>query len=204
VKLYCHYCRSFFSNCYILGTDLPEGGEAIIIDPGEMDLNILNFIEENDYTLKGVLITHDHASQINGLATILRVYNTEVFAINPVIREFRTTLLRDGDTVNIGSFRVEVISVPGHSADSAVFKIDQLLFTGDTLTAGLIGSTVSSYAAATLVGSLRSKILSLPGDCTILPGQGPPTSLKAERRFNLGINSFIEQKNRRQVFRIEL
>ena len=199
MRLYCHYCRSTFTNCYIVGS----GDTAIIIDPGEMDLKILNYIENNDYTLKGIFITHDHASHVAGLATILRIYDTGIYAINPSIREYRTTLIRDGDVVNAGSLKIEVIAVPGNSADSAVFKLDRHLFTGDTLTAGLIGRTVSSYAAATQVSSLRGKILSLPGDYTVFPGQGPPTSLKAERRFNYGIDSFEKQKNRRPVFRVE-
>ena len=217
MRLYCHYCRSGFSNCYILRTDHPTEAllreaspkeasppkEAIIIDPGEMDLNILSLIEDNNYTLRGIFITHDHANHVKGLATIMRIYNTEVYAINPVIREHRTTLVRDGDIVNIGPFKIEVISIPGHSADSAVFKIDRLLFTGDTLSAGLVGSTASSYSAATQINALRGKILSLPGDYTVLPGHGPPTSLNAERRFNLGMNSFVEQKNRRPVFRVQ-
>ena len=217
MRLYCHYCRPGFSNCYILRTDIPEGEEAprkpplreaappkeaIIIDPGAMDSNILSLIEENDYTLRGIFITHDHPHHVKGLTTIMRIYDTEIYAINPVIREHRTTLVRDGDIINTGPFTIEVVSIPGHSADSAVFKIDRLLFTGDTLSAGLVGNTVSSYAAATQVSALRGKILSLPGDYTVLPGHGPPSSLKAERRFNLGINSFEAQKNRRPVFRV--
>jgi len=215
MRIYCHYCRTVFSNCYILGTDIQETSEppplkasppleAIIVDPGEMDQRILNFIEDNGYALKGIFITHDHPSHVNGLSTIMRIYNAPIYAINPVIKDHRTSLVRDGETVNAGQFRVEVLSVPGHSADSAVFKLDRLLFTGDTLTAGLIGKASSSYGAATQVNALRSKILSLPGDYTVLPGQGPPTSLKAERRFNLGIESFEERKNRRRVFRVDL
>ena len=211
MKLHCHYCRSVFSNCYILGTDLPPAPadpvlprEAIIIDPGEMDRNILMFIEDNNYTLKGIFITHDHPCHVNGLATIMRIYDTEIFAINPLIKNHRATLVRDEDIITVGPFKVQVLSVPGHSADSAVFKIERFLFTGDALTAGLIGSTVSSYAAATQVSVLRSKVLSLPGDYTVLPGHGPPSSLKAERRFNMGIESFEAQKNRRPVFRVNL
>ena len=211
MRIYCHYCRSVFSNCYILGTDLPEADaiksplrkEAIIIDPGEMDVKILNFIEDNDYTLRGIFITHDHPYHVGGLATIMRIYNAPIYAINPEINEYRANLVRDGDILNIGPFRIEVISIPGHSADSAAFKIGRFLFTGDALTAGLIGKTASSYAAANQVSALRSKILSLPGDYTVLPGQGPPTSLNAERRFNFGIDSFEKQKNRRRVFRVE-
>ncbi|MCL2601678.1 MAG: MBL fold metallo-hydrolase [Treponema sp.] len=208
MKICCHYCRSAFSNCYIVGSETEAETEkprsAIIIDPGEMDLRILKFIEDNEYALNGIFITHDHPANIGGLQTVMRIYNTEIYAINPTIKEYRTTLVRDGDTVSVGSFTVEVILIPGHSADSAVFKIDRLLFTGDALSAGLIGSTASSYAAATQVSALRSKIFSLPGDFAVLPSSGPPTTLKAEQRFNWGITSFEEQKKRRRSFKIDL
>ena len=177
--------------------------EAIIIDPGSINADILGLIENNSYKLRGVLITHDHPHHIQGLRTITRIYGTKIYAINSVIKELRTTLVKDGDSINIGPFRTEVISVPGHSADSAVFKIGRLLFTGDVLSAGLVGITTSSYAAANQATALRSKILSLPGDYTILPGHGPPTSLEAEREFNLGLNSFETQKSRRPTFRFE-
>ena len=213
MRLFFHYCPSGFSNCYILGTDPPAEceehsdtppNEAIIIDPGIMDLNLLGIIEDNNYTLRGILITHDHPHHVQGLATIMKIYDTEIYAINPVIREHRTTLVRHGDIVDIGPFKTEVISIPGHSADLAVFKIERFLFTGDALSAGLVGNTASSYAAATQVSALRSRLLSLSGDYTVLPGHGPPTSLEAERRFNFGLNSFDQKKTRRPDFKVEL
>ena len=211
MKLFYHYCPSGFSNCYILGTDFPEANEehtdvkasppreAIIIDPGIMDSIILNLIEENNYTLKGVLITHDHLHHVQGLTTIKRIYDTEIYGINPAVLEHRTNLVRDGEIIKIGPFRTEVIAIPGHSADSAVYKIGRLLFTGDALSAGLIGNTVSSYAAATQISALRSKLFSMPGDYTVLPGHGPPSTLEAERRFNLGMNS-TEQRRKSFTF----
>ena len=207
MRLYYYYCPSGFSNCYLLGTDLSadesaEEREAIIIDPGMMNSSLLSIIEDNDYNLKGVLITHDHTHHIRGLRAIQRVYNAKIYAINPLVGGYRTELVRDGAVINIGAFKTEVFSVPGHSADSAVFKVDRLLFTGDALSAGLMGSTASSYSAATQVSALRRKILSLPGDYTILPGHGPPSSMEAERRFNLDLNSFEELKNRRPAVRL--
>jgi glyoxylase-like metal-dependent hydrolase (beta-lactamase superfamily II) len=168
-----------------------------------VDSNLINLIEENNFSLLGVLITHDHSHHVQGLNTIMKIYNTNIFAINPYIEGHATTLVQDGDIINIGPFKTEVFSIPGHSADSAVFKIERLLFTGDTMSAGLMGNTLSSYAAANLVSALRKKILSLPGDYTILPGHGPPSTLEAERRFNLDINSFEQQKDRRPAFRFE-
>ena len=218
MRLHFHYCPSGFSNCYLLGTDISGGEspqkdtpqreaspqrEAIIIDPGIMDSSLLSIIEDNNYTLMGVLITHDHPHHVRGLRAIMRIYNTDIYAINPVIGEQRTTIVRDGEFVNTGPFKLEVFSIPGHSADSAVYRIDRLLFTGDALSAGLLGSTASSYSSATQASALRRKILSLPGDYTILPGHGPPSSLEAERRFNLDLNSFDQQKNRRPAFTVD-
>jgi len=204
VKLFFHYCSYGFSNCYVLGTDPPDERGAIIIDPAVMDEQILGFIENNDYRLLGVLVTHDHIKHVRGLRTLKRIYDAEIFAVNPHIREHRTTMVRDGETFNIGPFRIEVISTPGHSSDSAVFRVDRLLFTGDTLSAGLLGTTASSYGAAVQMTALRSKILSLPGDFTVLPAHGPPSTLEAERRYNVGIQSYDEIRNRRPTFNLDL
>jgi glyoxylase-like metal-dependent hydrolase (beta-lactamase superfamily II) len=209
VKLFFHYCSFGFSNCYILGTENTGDNKgdspmALIVDPGVMDKAILDFIENNNYTLRGVLITHDHRNHVHGLRTLKRIYNTEIYAINHIILEYRTTLVRDGDILTIGPFTIEVISVPGHSSDSAVFKAERFLFTGDALSAGLVGSTASSYGASVQMTALRSKILSLPGDYIILPGHGPPSSLEAERRFNAGLEQYEQHKRQRHQFAPEL
>jgi glyoxylase-like metal-dependent hydrolase (beta-lactamase superfamily II) len=208
VKLFFHYCRYGFSNCYLLGTETAgdqksEKRSALIVDPGCMDEAILGFIEDHDYTLRGILITHDHRHHVHGLKTIRRIYNAEIFAVNHIIQDLRTTMVKDGDILSLGPFLAEVISVPGHSSDSAIFKIEHLLFTGDALTAGLVGSTVSSYGASMQMTALRSKIFSLPGNYIILPGHGPPTSLEAERQFNAGIRYYEHNKNRRAAFSAE-
>jgi len=209
MKLFFHYCLPSFSNCYILGadahaSDLTESKDraAILIDPGEMHADILDFIESNDYTLRGVLVTHDHKSHVRGLNTLKRIYDVKIYAVNHIIQDHKTTLVKDGDVLNIGPFEIEVISVPGHSADSAVYKIENLLFTGDVISAGLIGSTASSYGAAVQMTAIRSKLLSLPGDSIVLPGHGPPTSLEAERQFNAGILLYEQNKNKRHTFTV--
>jgi glyoxylase-like metal-dependent hydrolase (beta-lactamase superfamily II) len=206
MKLFFHYCSYGFSNCYVLGADPSESTDktppAIVIDPGKMDGQILECIESNNFDLKAILITHDHIGHVHGLRTLKRVYDTELFAVNRVILEHKATLVKDGNILAIGPFTIEVISIPGHSADSVVYRIGDLLFTGDVLTAGLVGATASSYGAATQMNQLRSRLLSLPGDYSILPGHGPPSTLEAERRFNTGINRYGQKQKRRPAFRL--
>ncbi|MDR2021174.1 MAG: MBL fold metallo-hydrolase [Treponema sp.] len=226
MKLFFHYCLFGFSNCYILGSDFSSGEEespngefpkresppspeaapqdAIIIDPGGMDEEILNFIEQNEYTLRGILVTHDHRNHVHGLRTIKRIYDADIYGVNHVIRNHKTNIVKDGDVLNLGPFRIEVISVPGHSSDSAVYRIEHLLFTGDVLSAGLVGSTASSYGAAVQMTALRSKILSIQGNIVVLPGHGPPSCLETERRFNAGILNYDQNKNQRPVFSAEI
>jgi glyoxylase-like metal-dependent hydrolase (beta-lactamase superfamily II) len=206
VKLFFHYCSFGFSNCYTLGTDHDDPAvprEAILIDPGNIDLPILDFIEKNEYRLRGVLITHDHLNHVHGLRTLKRIYNADIYAANHFILEHKTIMVKDGDSFNIGSFPIEVISVPGHSSDSLVYKIKHMLFTGDVLSAGMVGTTASSYGAEIQVNGIRSKIFSLPGNYMILPGHGPPSSLSAERCFNAGIQIFEQNKQKRRAFTLD-
>ncbi|MCL2270595.1 MAG: MBL fold metallo-hydrolase [Treponema sp.] len=200
MKLYFHYCSFQFNNCYILGGDKHK--DAIIVDPGSIEEQLLEYIEKNNLNLKAALITHDHIGHVHGLRTLLRIYQVEIFAINRSVLDISTTPVKDGDKIDIGPYTVEIISIPGHSADSAVYRIDNLLFTGDVLTTGLIGTTDSAYGAATQVNKLRSRLLSLPGDYTVLPGHGPPSTLEAERRYNVGISQYSEEKTRKPSIRL--
>jgi len=207
MKLFFHYCSYGFSNCYILGMENATKGQqnaALIIDPGSMERVMLETIENNNFSLKGVLITHEHLNHVQGLRTLNRIYNVGVIALNQNIMEQKTTRVKDGDKLVIGGFTVEIISIPGHSSDSVVYKIGDLLFTGDVLTAGLVGSTASTYGMATQMNKLRSRLLSLPGDYIVLPGHGPPSTLEAERRFNADIFNYDQSRTKRPVFKVDI
>jgi glyoxylase-like metal-dependent hydrolase (beta-lactamase superfamily II) len=177
---------------------------AVIVDPGSVENITLETMESNNFDLRAVLITHDHLNHVRGVRTLMRIYETEVFAVNQSIINHKTTMVKDGNKIIIDDFSIEVISIPGHSSDSVVYKIDNLLFTGDVLTAGLVGSTASAYGAATQMDKLRSRLISLPGDYIVLPGHGPPSTLEAERRFNADILRYDKNRSKRPVFRVDI
>ncbi len=182
MKVYFHLSIDGFSNCYVVTNE--ETKEALIIDPGVITKDIIEQIEREKYKLVGILITHNHKSHVRGLQTIRKIYSPVIYAADYEVAGSDTFLLKGDGIIRVASLSVGYMSVPGHSHDSLVYKIGQILFTGDVITAGLVGSTNSSYSKKTLLASIKSKILSQQTDIILMPGHGPPSSVVAERNFN--------------------
>jgi len=184
MTVFFHYSLYGCANVYLVGND--ETREAIVVDPAAFTVGLLNFIEEKGYDVKAVFVTHNHQHHVNGLRTLLKIYDATVYSSNARIGDAACRVVRDGDSFRSCGLAVSALSVPGHSADSIVFKVGKLLFTGDALHAGLVGRTMSQYGLGLLKEQLRQKVLSLPDDSIVLPGHGPPSCVAAERLFNAG------------------
>jgi glyoxylase-like metal-dependent hydrolase (beta-lactamase superfamily II) len=182
VKFFCHFGLEAFSNAYLVGPD--EGGEAVLIDPGEFDETLLAMIEKNRLDLKHILLTHAHESHMRGVPTALKIYDATVYGVVPLPRVERHRTIEDGEELELGRFRVRVLWTPGHSPDSVVYHMPPYLFTGDTLHAGALGSTSGAAARQLLLKSIRREILSLDDETIIFPGHGPPSKVGVERALN--------------------
>ncbi len=182
MKIFFHFSVIGFSNCYVIGQD--HGKEAVVIDPGIMDIDLLKLVEENGYCIKYVLLTHRHTAHTGGLGTIMKIYDPDIYANNMSILDLPVHAVNDGDILDLSGITVEALHVPGHSSDSLVYKIGKSLFTGDVLMCGKIGTTSSELSRSLLLRSIDAKLLNLDESCQIFPGHGPPTTLKAEKLFN--------------------
>jgi glyoxylase-like metal-dependent hydrolase (beta-lactamase superfamily II) len=100
--------------------------------------------------------------------------------------------LSDGLTLELAGLTVNVDHTPGHTEGSVTFRtpydadgISQVMFSGDVLFAGSIGRTdLPGGDHATMLTTLREKVLTLPDDVAVLPGHGEQTSLGRERATN--------------------
>ncbi|HOX32854.1 MAG TPA: MBL fold metallo-hydrolase [Spirochaetales bacterium] len=185
MKLYHHYSLYGFSNVYLLGNDATK--EALVVDPAEMNATLLGYIERNGYGLKGVLVTHNHTHHVRGLKTLLKIYDPLIYAANAQVLGFPSRPVRDGEPFSCCGFEVLPHFLPGHSPDSVAYRVGHLVFTGDALHAGILGKTLSTHNAATLKRRLDERVFSLPDECVLLPGHGPPSTVGTERRFNVGL-----------------
>lgn len=98
--------------------------------------------------------------------------------------------LADGTVLDLAGLRMAVDHTPGHTRGSVTFRSrleegGQILFAGDTLFAGSIGRTdLPGGDTATMMQSLRTKLLILDDQTVVLPGHGPSTTIGKERAGN--------------------
>lgn len=118
-------------------------GDMFIVDCGlafpdselpGVDLVIpdFSFVEKNKDKIKGIIITHGHEDHIGGLAYLLKTVNMPVYGTKLTIGLIQGKLkehnllssaklheVKPGDTVSLGSFKVEMIHV-NHSIPDAI------------------------------------------------------------------------------------
>ena len=156
-------------------------------------------IEKNRFRVDAVLVTHNHESHHRGLRTLLRIYNPKVYAADAELSGKQTILLQGDGTFAAAGFAVRYFATPGHSPDSLMFQIENVLFTGDSLSAGRLGATNNVYGTRNLKTHLTNKMLNQDDATIIMPGHGPPSTIGAERLFNYELmepgNAAVEEPN---------
>ena len=182
MKVFFHFSVAGFSNTYLLGPH--DGGDAVLIDPGVMDVALLKLIEGNKFYIRNILFTHSHANHVSKLRTIMKIYDCRIHGAADHVMGFPCNRLAGGDEIELPSLTVKVLSVGGHSRDSMVYLVDGCLFTGDVMGAGTIGSTPNGYARELLVTQIQEEILTLKEQYLLFPGHGAPSTLEVERRLN--------------------
>jgi len=182
LRIYQHFSVVGFCNTYLIGSKV--GSDAILIDPGHVDNELIHLIESNEFKLKHVLLTHRHKAHTAGLGTLVKIYNPTIYASSFSSYEYPVKAISDHQVLTMCDLDIEVIHVPGHSLDSLVFKIDHALFTGDTLMCGRVGSTEGYREQALLLQSIWKRLMSLDENILLFPGHGTASKLRIERMFN--------------------
>jgi glyoxylase-like metal-dependent hydrolase (beta-lactamase superfamily II) len=111
----------------------------------------------------------------------------ERFGMTGIRNVTPTRWLVEGETISVGELAFSVLHVPGHTPGHLVFfnAPSRFALVGDTLFQGSVGRTDLPYGnSEELITGIKSKLLPLGDDVTILPGHGPASTIGAERRGN--------------------
>jgi len=195
----------FSSNIYVL-----KGDYLTIVDPGN-DYTALMALFDLDYKpedIKKIVLTHGHRDHAMGIFELLNyptiVENKDIEIIihekgpdgfKKIIEEtgFPFTLVKGGETLDLGGSEWEVIPTPGHTMDgiSLYHAPTKTAFTGDTiLPYGM--ADVDDSAGGRLDHYLFSVKELLKRDIeNILPGHGVPVVSAGQRVMEVAYEGVI-------------
>jgi len=190
------------TNCY-----LAKGreGELAIVDPGGDPERIARAARELGGPVVFILCTHGHLDHVEAAGEVReKVGGQIVLHRNDLVLWERIDLqaqlfqspppsplpapdrlVADGDRLEAGSLRFDVVHVPGHSQGSVAYSCPEAsaAFSGDAVFSMGVGRTdLWGGDAASLRASLEARIFSLPDSFLLYPGHGPPVSVKEARR----------------------
>jgi hydroxyacylglutathione hydrolase len=189
-------------NAYLIGCQ--RSGEAIVIDP-ERDVDrYLELARKNGLRLTKVADTHIHADYLSGARELVEQHGAHGYFSAEGGEDWQfewahgldgTTLLRDGDSFEVGKIEIRALLTPGHTPEHLSFLVidhgggadePMALLSGDFIFVGDVGrpdllesaageTGAMEPAARTLFESLR-QTRELPGFLQVLPAHGAGSS----------------------------
>ena len=190
------------SNCYLVVDE--ETKRCIVIDPGsEKSEREISFIQEHKLKLDYVLVTHEHSDHNWGVNTLMDAFPDAKLVcseecakrVNKLykayfllyyddpnyrydLRQPDILIKSDDDTLEWNGHKLEFILTPGHSYGSICIKLDEMLFTGDTIMPSKPYFNGRDSNRDDWECSIRKIEDKLPDDTVVYPGHGEIFVLK--------------------------
>jgi glyoxylase-like metal-dependent hydrolase (beta-lactamase superfamily II)/rhodanese-related sulfurtransferase len=157
-------CRSYLTGC-------AESCVAVLIDP-EISLidRYLAAATRDGLRIQYLIDTHTHADHFSATRELARRLDVPVAMQRASPAPFVDLRMDDGEMLIVGKLRIQVLHTPGHTRDSMCLRVEDRLFTGDTLLIGATGRTdLPSGDPEALYDSLFNRILQLDAELKVHP-----------------------------------
>jgi glyoxylase-like metal-dependent hydrolase (beta-lactamase superfamily II)/rhodanese-related sulfurtransferase len=148
-------------------------------------------VDELGVKLAWTLETHVHADHVTGAWLLREKLGSRIVVSAMSGAEGADRYIKEKELVSFGKRHLEARATPGHTAGCTTYVLDDrsMAFTGDALLIRGCGRTDFQQGdPQTLYRSVRSRIFSLPDECTLFPAHDyrglTATSVGEERLYN--------------------
>ena len=184
--------KQFYLGClahasYLVGDE--AAGTAAVVDPQRDIDQYIAFAADHALEIKHVFLTHFHADFVAGHLELRDRAGAKIYLGAAAKAAYAFTPLHEGDALEFGRVRLQVLETPGHTPESIsilVYDLDagerqpKAVLTGDTLFIGDVGRpdlrAALGWSAIELGGmlydSLHKKLLRLPDETLVYPAHG--------------------------------
>ena len=162
---------------------------AAVVDPQRDIDQYIADAQAGGYTIKHVFLTHFHADFVAGHIELRDRAGATIHLGRRAQAEFACTQMKDGDVVEFGDVRLEIMETPGHTPEGISIVVYDLaksrteplaVLTGDTLFIGDVGrpdllasvGVTADELADMLYDSITNKLVKLPDATFVYPAHG--------------------------------
>ncbi len=206
---------------YLIGDE--ETRQAVVLDPQRDIDQYLDDARKHDLQISHVFLSHFHADFLAGHLELRDRVGAQICLGARAKAEYGFRAMKDGDGLELGKVRIEVLETPGHSPESIsllVYDLEQdgdqphAVLTGDTLFIGDVGRPdlraslgwSAEELGAMLYDSLKEKLLVLPDETLVYPAHGAGSmcgknlsqdtvsTIGTQRRFNYALQPMSREE----------
>jgi hydroxyacylglutathione hydrolase len=162
---------------------------AAVVDPQRDIDQYLADAKAGGYTIKHVFLTHFHADFVAGHIELRDKAGATIHLGRRAEAEFSCVKMKDGDVVEFGDVKLEMMETPGHTPEGISILVYDLaksrtaplaVLTGDTLFIGDVGrpdllasiGVTADELADMLYDSITNKLVKLPDATLVYPAHG--------------------------------
>jgi glyoxylase-like metal-dependent hydrolase (beta-lactamase superfamily II) len=171
----------FANNVYVIVDRATK--QSIFVDAPYESERAIEAAQGTDVQM--IIVTHRHGDHWAAIDLVKEKLGAPVFCHEADRAPYAAKVfdtLQDGAEIELGESRVRIIHTPGHTPGSICLLVDGVLISGDTLFPGGPGRSDTPAALQQMVGSITSRLLTLPDDTAVYPGHGDNTTIAAARR----------------------
>lgn len=190
---------------------------AAVIDPQRDIERYLEDAEHERVIIRHVLLTHFHDDLLTGHIELLHRTGATIYLGRRAEADYHFQPLSDGDRIDFGQTRLQILETPGHTPESiCILAFDlrtseaepQAIFSGDTLRIGDVGrpvpwvsrSATAEQLAGDLFESITGKLARLPDATRVYPAHGSG-AVETRRRTGELVSTIAAEKRSNPAMR---